>query len=259
MKGIFLILNLILTISFVNAQQTKIATIEIDNSMAVFVDRPGDLYVKLSNKLIKKFDIQGKLISELKFDDPITTFDPRDGARMFVYSNKTHRCAFFSQETKQEFLIEQQYAIDPTLVCASGDHQLWIVDRSDWSLKKVIPTQSKVIVEALIDQKQFVISPEFTFIREYQNFLFLIEKNTGILIFNSLGIQIKKIEAPEIEYLNFLGEELYFRKNNSLIFYDLFDASTREQPIDPSCQYVLITDTRTFLTYSNRIEIFENH
>ena len=76
---------------------------------------------------------------------------------------------------------------------------------------------------------------------------------------SSRNDKIKKIEAPEVEYINFLGEELYFKKNDKLIFYDLFDASTREQSVDPACHFALLTDTRTFLTYSNRVEIFENH
>lgn len=258
MKILFLIPYLLVS-TFGYTQQTKIKTLEIDEIQAAYVDRPGDLYIRQKDNLIKKFDFQGKLIKEIKFDHPITTFDPRDGARMFVYSNKSQLCSFFSQETKQEFVIEHHYAIEPTLTCSSGDHQLWILDRSDWSVKRVNPIESKVMAESNIDQKQFSIPPQFTFIREYQNFLFLIEKSTGILIFNSLGIQIKKIEAPEVEYINFLGEELYFKKSDKLIFYNLFDASTREQSVDPACHFALLTDTRTFLIYSNRVEIFENH
>lgn len=258
MKILFLIPCLLVS-TFGYTQQTKINTLEIDDIQAAYVDRPGDLYIRQNDNIIKKFDVQGILISTFRFDNPPSTFDPRDGARMFVYFTKTQRCEFFSQETKQEFIIEQHYAIDPILTCSSGDHQLWILDRSDWSIKRVNPIQSKVIAESRIDQKQFSIPPQFTFIREYQNFLFLIEKNTGILIFNSLGIQIKKIEAPEVEYINFLGEELYFKKNDKLIFYNLFDASIREQAVDPACHFALLTDTRTFLTYPDRVEIFENH
>lgn len=253
---VFIPCLLVSTIAY--SQQKKINTIEIDNIQAAYVDRPGDLYIREKDKVIKKFDVQGKLVNTFWFDNSPTTFDPRDGARMFVYFIQTQHCEFFSQETKQEFVIEQHYAIEPTLTCSSGDHQLWILDHSDWSIKRVNPIQSKVLAEGLIDQKQFSTPPQFTFMREYQNFLFLIEKNTGILIFNNLGIQIRKIEAPEVEYLNFLGEELYYKKNDKLIFYDLFDTSVREQSIDPACHFALLTDTRTFLTYPDRVEIFEN-
>ncbi len=239
------------------SQYNKIASIDITNVQSAYVDRPGDLYVLQKDNTLKKFDIHGKLVSEQTLESP-TTFDPRDGARLFMYSHPSQRFSFFSQETKQEFSVEQHYAIDPILVCSSGDNQVWVLDRSDWSLKRINPSQSKVIVEALINQKQFSKSPEFTFIREYQNFLFMIEKNSGILIFNSLGRQIKKIEATEIGYLNFLGEELYYKKNDRLLFYDLFDAFTREVPVDPACKFALLTDARKYLVYESRVDIFEN-
>lgn len=239
------------------SQSKKITSIEIASVQSAYVDRPGDLYVLQKDNALKKFDIHGKLVGEQILNSP-TTFDPRDGARLFYYSQASQRFSFFSQETRQEFSVEQHYAIDPILVCSSGDNQVWVLDRSDWSLKRINPSQSKVIVEALIDQKQFSKSPEFTFIREYQNFLFMIEKNSGILIFNSLGSQIKKIETTEIGYLNFLGEELYYKKDDRLLFYDLFDASTQEVSVDPTCKFALLTDARMYLIYENRVDIFEN-
>jgi hypothetical protein len=256
MKNVPLLLFLTLPL-YVYSQQNLITTIEISNVESVYVDRPGDLYCLLKDNTIKKFDIDGELVSEI-MPDSLTTFDPRDGSRLFIYSRSKQLFSFFTQETKQEFSVELHYAIDPIFVCSSGDNQIWVLDRSDWSLKRIHPSQSKVIVEQLIDQKQFTQTPEFTFIREYQNFLFMIEKNSGILIFNSLGKQIKKIAITEIEYLNFLGEELYYKKNDKLLFYDLFDASTREVTIDPNCRFALLTDARKYLIYKNRIDIFKN-
>jgi hypothetical protein len=247
---------LLLSSVHVISQQNKIASIEISNIHSAYVDRPGDLYLLQADNTLKKFNTHGKLESEQVLASP-TTFDPRDGSRLFIYSNSTQQFSFFTQETKQEFSVEKHYAIDPILVCSSGDNQIWVLDRSDWSLKRINPSQSKVIVEESIDQKQFTGTPEFTFIREYQNFLFMIEKNSGILIFNSLGKQIKKIRAPKIEYFNFLGEELYYKENDKLLFYDLFDASTREIAVD-RCKFALLTDARKYLIYENRVDIFEN-
>ncbi len=255
-KQITLIIFLLLS-TLVISQHNRITTIEITNVQSAYVDRPGDLYVLQKDNTLKKFDIQGTLVREQILNSP-TSFDPRDGARLFYYSQASQQFSFFSEETKQDFSIEQHYAIEPVLVCASGDHQVWILDAADWSLKRVNPSQSKVLSEALIDQSQFTKAPQFSFMREYQNFLFVLERESGILIFNSLGTQIKHIDVPEIEYINFLGEELYYKKNNRLIFYNLFDASVREIPLDPACKYTLLTDARMFLIFENRIDIFKN-
>lgn len=247
---------LFLSVSIHVHSQTLIATVEISDVRAAYVDRPGDLYIFQKNNTLKKYDTLGALVSEQRFPESPATFDPRDGARLFACFSK--KCSFFSEETKQEFHLEPHYAIDPQLVCSSGDHNFWILDRSDLSLKRINPTQSTVIADALIDQKQFAQTPEFTFMREYQNFLFIIEKKSGILIFNSLGKQIKKIPVKEVEYLNFLGEELYYKQKDKLFFYDLFDASIREIPVEPACKFLLLTDARQYLIYENKIEIFEN-
>jgi hypothetical protein len=175
---------------------------------------------------------------------------------MFIYYRNSRQCAFFSDQTRQEFLIEEHYAIEPFMVCSSGDYNIWILDQADLSIKKVNPSAKKVLAEAPINQKQFLKPAEVVSMREYQNFLFLHEKNTGILVFNSVGIQIKKLGDATVEYFNFIGEELYYKKGDRLIFYDLFDSSQREEQLTSNCPYTLHTDTRTYQvcpTYLNVI------
>jgi hypothetical protein len=239
------------------AQQEKITTINVANVEVAYVDRPGDLYLKLNDNTLLKFDTLGNLLYKKKLED-FTVFDPRDGARMFQYQKTKGVFSFYSEETSQEFHIEQQYALEPVLACASGDHNIWLLDWSDVSIKKINPAQSKVLVESLIDRKQFTKPLDIIAMREYQNFLFVHEKSSGILIFNSLGIQIKKIADKEIEWFNFLGEELYYKKKDKLIFHDLFDTSMREEPADPLCTFALLTDRRKYLIYPAKVDIFKN-
>lgn len=256
-RRVLLMTACLLTTSLCTYSQNLLSRIEIDSIQSAYVDRPGDVYVLLKNNSLTKFDQNGKFLNHQNFPEPPTLFDPRDGSRAFVYVQKLQQCSFYSEGTRQEYKIEPHYAIDPVLVCSSGDHQLWVVDRSDWSIKRINPAQSNVVAEAWIDQKQFTQAPAFIFLREYQNFLFMIEKNTGILVFNNLGTQIKKIAVTGIDYLGFLGEEVYYKKEGKLIFFDLYDGSTREIPVDPACKYVLLTDTRKFLVYGNKIEILD--
>jgi hypothetical protein len=192
------------------------------------------------------------------FEQTPTVFEPRDGARMFIYFADTKKGSFFSPETKQEFNIQNHYAIEPILATSSGDNNVWIVDKADWSVKRFDPKASKIVAEALIDKTQFEGEPKILAVREYQNFLFVLEKNTGILIFNGLGKQIKKVDGKEIPYFNFLGEELYYKKGDKLIFYDLFDGKTREENTDEKSRYTLLTDARKYVVYTDRIDVFEN-
>ena len=97
-------------------QQTLVKSIEISDVESAYVDRPGDLYI-LQKKNIKKYDIQGTLVTELKLEGKPLVFDPRDGARLFsCFDNK---CSFFTEGTKNEFTIPQEFVIEPSLICSS--------------------------------------------------------------------------------------------------------------------------------------------
>lgn len=238
--------------------QKKITVIDIQDVASAYVDRPGDLYILHMENKISKFDTLGMPVANLSFEQKPAIFEPRDGARMFIYFADTKKGSFFSPETKQEFTIQNHFAIDPILVTSSGDNHVWIVDKADWSIKRFDPKASKIIAEASIDKTQFEGEPKIITIREYQNFLFVLEKNTGILVFNGIGKQIKKIEGKKIPYFNFLGEELYYQKDNKLIFYNLFDGTSHEEAADSKACYTLLTDTRKYVVYANRIDVWEN-
>lgn len=247
---------LLLTSTHAFAQQTLVTSIKISDVQAAYIDRPGDLYILQKKNVIKKFDTQGNLISEFNFENKLSAFDPRDGARLFSCFNST--CSFFSDETKHEFVIEKEFAIEPSMICSSGDHNVWVLDKADLSLKKISPSESKVLTEVILDPDMFKKKPEILFMREYQNFLFILDKNVGIVVFNGIGKRIRVIREPNLSYFNFLGREIYFKKDGKLVFYDLFDTTTREEPIDPTCKYALISDIRTYLIYENKIDILEN-
>jgi hypothetical protein len=239
----------------VSAYTQPIASIAISDIQSAYVDRPGDLYI-LQKKNIKKYDVQGNLVTELKLESKPLVFEPRDGARSFVCFDT--KCSFFSEETKQEFTIPQEFVIEPSLICSSGDHNVWVLDKADFSLKKISPAEPKMLAEVRIDTSLFKKKPEILMMREYQNFLFILDKHVGIVVFNGIGKRIRVISEPSLTYFNFLGEELYYKKDGKLVYYDLFDTSKREEDVDPACKYVFVTDVRKYLVYENRIDILEN-
>lgn len=238
--------------------QKRITAIDIKDVASACVDRPGDLYILHTDNKVSKFDTLGMPVADMGFEKTPTVFEPRDGARMFVYFADVKQGAFFSDGTSQGFFIYDYFAMEPVFATACGDNQVWIVDKGDWSIKKLDPKAGKIIAEAPIDRAQFQDEPKITAVREYQNFLFVLDKNMGIIVFNAIGKQIKKIEGKDIPYFNFLGEELYYRKGDKLIFYDLFDGSTREENIDSTCLYTLLTDVRKYVVYKDRIDVFDN-
>ncbi len=238
--------------------QDRIQTLTVgDEVIFATVDRPGELYVVSKNGQIQRFGIDGKRLSVYKDKPAPTLFDPRDGARLFVYFRQDQHYAFLnpSFDVTASYPIDSSFVIDPWLACVSGDHNLWVIDAADKSLKKINVLSSSVDVDVKISDQHATDVSAITFMREYQGFLFLLNKEKGILIFNSMGRWLKTIERPELPYFNFLGEELYYPDADKTLLFNLFTAETRAITSKPG-RFMLLTDERIFTVDGHQIDFF---
>jgi hypothetical protein len=240
--------------------QKKIASINIgDEIIEASVDRVGDLYVVTKNGRIQKYDTNGKLLSNYKNRPIPTLFEPRDGSRLFAFFKKERKIEYLdpSFEVYTASLIDSAFVIDPWLAFSSGDHNIWILDAADKTLKKLNPRVSTLEVDVKIPENISHAFFNITGAREYQGFIFLLEEKKGIHIFNGLGRLIKTIEVPELHYFNFIGEELYYPLNDKLTFLNLFSGEQREMSLPKPFKIALLTDERIFLVYGNSVDFFE--
>jgi hypothetical protein len=257
MNRFTVILFLSLT-SGVSFAQKKITTIYVsDTVVAASVDRPGELYVVLRDGQIQKFDVQGKVLTVYRHDPVPTLFDPRDGARLFAYYRGDQHYAFLnpSLDVTASYQVDPSFVISPWLICTSGDHGLWILDQADNSLKKVNMTNNIAQVDTRIPGDVIKDASEVTFMRDYQGFLFVLDRTRGIHVFNAIGHWIRTIAAPNLPYFNFLGEELYYRNGDNLTFFNLFTTETRSSKSLPA-GLVLLTDERMYIISGTQIDFY---
>jgi hypothetical protein len=239
--------------------QEEIKSITLsDTILYTAIDRPGDFYAVTKSGQIQRFDPDGKLNRLYKGEKPPTLFDPRDGARLFAYYRHDQHYEFLnpSFKTIASYRIDSAFAIQPWLICPSGEYKLWVLDQADRRLKKIDVQASQVVVEIVVDTTLVEGVKDFTFMREYQNFVFLLNPGKGILIFNSIGKHIRTIEVERIKRFHFLGEELYFLKEGKLQFFNLFTAEMREVKTEKGFMDALLTDERIALFKPLSIYIF---
>ena len=167
-----------------------------DEVIYAAVDRPGELYIVTEREgRIRRFDMNGNPVSEYKNQPAPTLFDPRDGARLFGYFRNDQHYSFLSPsfEVTRTLPVEPSFAVEPWLVCISGDYNIWILDAGDMSLKRINTMSGSVEVEQKAADTLIRKASDITFMREYQGFLFLLHQEKGILIFNKMGRWIKTI------------------------------------------------------------------
>lgn len=240
----------------VDAQQNLIKAIELNEIKFATIDRAGDIYVLTSSTLVK-FDKNGKMLGETPVVKTVTAFDTGNGVRLLTYDRSLRQYTIFSPSPAKinEAFVDQSIAIDPVLVCSSGDYNILILDAADWSIKKADTREPRVISEFRIDSS-LTNDAVFIAMREYQSFIFLLERKTGIYVFNSIGIKIKSLDIADLSSFNFLGQELYYLKDGRIHFFDLFTAETRSEELKGSFESVLISDERLIGIRSNRLEIY---
>jgi hypothetical protein len=259
------------------AQGEKIRTIKTtDEIVQATVDRAGDFYVVLKTGEIRKYDRQGEFLSSFRHSGIPTLFDPTNATRLLVYYKETGEYAWLSPNLEAPvFLkIDPSFAIEPVLLCPSGELNLWVLDASDFSMKKIVFRKERAVnklqhqVSAAI-QRDTVITNEFivksevmtsahalTSIREYQNVLFLFDQKQGIGIYNAFGKQIRFIGAKNIRGYNFLGEELYYAEDGKIKFLDMFTGEKSELMLTHGADFVVLTDERMILIKNDQIDIY---
>lgn len=240
--------------------QKKIAGRNVSESIRyATVDRPGDLYVVTTSGQIQRFDKDGNVASVYKNNPAPTLFDPRDGSRLFAYFRSDQHFAFLdpSFEITRSQKLDPATAIDPWLMCVSGDYNFWILDAADLSLKKINASTGTVTVDVKISEVSGDSLSSYVYLREYQGFVFLHHKKKGVLVFSGLGKPLKTIGQANLTHFNFLGEEFYYHSSNAIHFFNLFTAETRQIPLTQRGQFVLLTDERLFIVNDKSIDFFE--
>src|SRR5690606_7195568 len=80
-----------------SGQPRKFRTVTVTDTIAqAFVDRTGDFYIQTVNGQIRKFDPDGNAINIYSNNVSPSLFDPRDGARLFVYFRPTQQYAYLN-------------------------------------------------------------------------------------------------------------------------------------------------------------------
>jgi len=242
-----------------HAQFKKIKSIEVTEEIITSaVDRTGDIYLITQGQILK-YDPDGILKALYKNDPLPTIFDPHDGARMFTFYRETRKHEYLnpSFDVTNAYSIDSSLVIEPWMACLSGDRNLWIMDAADGSLKKINTRNGIVEVDVKINP---TLNPSnIKFMREYQGFVFVLVDHIGIIIFNTMGKQIRLIENNHITSFNFFGEELYYLQQDKLVFFDLFSTESREIKLPSAPTSALLTDQRLFLISNKTVDIFESN
>lgn len=144
------------------------------------------------------------------------------------------------------------------LATLSSDNNLWVFDDEDFSLKKYDTKINRTILNTSLDLILDAQYYDLNFIREYQNLVFINDKNSGILVFDNLGNYKNKLPFKGLNYFNFLDNSIYFIQNGKLVLYDLYKGGRKEFPLPEgkAYNYVLLSHSMAYLAGKDFVDLY---
>ena len=265
LKHSLIFLILIAFQNLVSAQGwKKLESVTLKNSAhQVSIDRQGNLYASSLNGSIDKYNSNGVLQSHYS---PTMKSAPRiieawQGLRVFAFYKDFQEYSFFNRflgESERYSFENQQVVSYASLSTIAADNNIWVLDAQALSLKKVDTNNNEVISETNLSLVLKNKTNEFTYIREYQNLLFISDNKNGVLVFDNIGNYLETLPIFDLNFFSFKDSALISIQNGNILYFDIYTKQKKEVRLpDPSYTFVLMENKRAFLFTSTTLDIFE--
>ncbi|MBN8576636.1 MAG: hypothetical protein J0L66_06810 [Cytophagales bacterium] len=249
-----LIISFCLGVQAVSAQSdfSLLKTWKAKGTELISVDRLGNFLLIDKAGRIVRYNEEGKKIAASP-RQVATLVEPWFQPTVFVYNRKNQTYTLWDRnfETRTAYAVDAAWAIEPWLVCPTHDNRLWLLDKADWSLKKIMPGTGQVIQEFTLNLPDSNV--EFIYMREYLNFVFLLDIKNGVSIYNHLGTRIEQLAAPNLKGIYFFGDEFYILQHGTLRYFNLLTSQWREHAVPANTAQAIITDERLLTLSSNNV------
>ena len=229
-----------------------VRTIRLDQPGAASLDRRGNLYVTDRQNNLRQFGPDGQ---------PLNTYSPPlPGHVMQVEAWNTAKVLVFYDDRQQALVLDRflspisELALltyldgQARVLTLAPDDRYWLLNESDLTLRQFDSTQKRFTISTPLDLLIGRSRPDFRFLREYQNNLYLVDRVSGIYVFDNLGNYRKKIPLPGLTYAGFRGDELYYLAGSEVRFFHLYNFTERALPLPAAeVQQVLVNDEYAYL------------
>jgi hypothetical protein len=246
------------------ADWVKIKTVKLSSPiMTISLDRYNMFYIADDDGNIYKYDTTGTL--QLTYSPPkkadVTLLEAWRNVNIFVFYRSFQEFVLLDRflsptpNTKLEY-TEVGFA---RLATYSYDNNLWLIDETDFTLKKYNLSNDKVELTTSLD---LLLDPsvyDMNFIQEYQNLVFINDKNSGIIIFDNMGNYKTKIPIKGLPRIGFYNDEIYFQEGDKIRFINMYTYIERTEniPEKGNFQYILYTENLLYIFKTNSVEVYK--
>lgn len=216
---------------FLQAQTVK--QFSIPEAQLISIDQNGNLFLTDSKNNLYKYDTTGTL--------QLNYVPERMGTIHSLEASLTQQIFLFYQDLQQIVWLDRflrpisQFTIDFSLIgfarlaTPSADFKIWVIDEADFTLKKYDLELNEIIISTPLDLLLNPKSYQIIKMKEYQNRLYILDKNQGLLVFDAIGNYVETIKIPITQNISFKNENLYFIDSEGICYsYGLYSQQMQE-------------------------------
>ena len=240
--------------------------IKLPNPGVASLDRRGALYVADADNNLRQYGPEGL---------PLNTYAPaQPGHAAQVEAWNVTSTMVFNDDRQQLVLLDRFLALisevrlgdvlDGTVRVATlaPDNNIWLLDESTLTLREFDPNTLRPVQSAPLDLLIGRSRPDFRFIRQYQNNIYLVDRSTGVYVFDNLGNYRKKLPFPGLNMVGFRGDELYFLEGGAIRFFHLYSQVERRVAlpvgvVPGAVRQVLVGETYAYLFTAAGVAVYQ--
>lgn len=239
-------------------------SISISSPSTVSTDRNGHVYFLDAKRNLVKVDSSGRAA---------LTYSPAKGGRITSIDAWNPMKVLLFYEDRQEIVLLDRFlrpitstafsdydALTGSIKAAAlaSDDGFWLFNESNYTLSKLDTRLRRTVAETslnlILDKARF----DVRMLREYQNTVYLLDYNTGILVFDNLGNYKKTIPITGISQMGFRGNELYFVKDGKLNFLDIYTQKQHSIALPSTAKYTsaIVSSNRVYLFTMQQMQVY---
>jgi hypothetical protein len=245
---------------------TLVKTLVLPGTGAASLDRRGTLYLADRDNNLRQLSRDGQ---------PLNTYSPAQPGHVAVVEAWNQNSLLVFYDDRQQVLLLDRFLaplseirladyIDGTVRTATlaPDGLLWLLDESALTLREFDPQALRVVQSTPLDLIIGRSRPDFRFLRQYQNNVYLVDHTSGIFVFDNLGNYRKKLPFTGLDFITFRGDELVYLSGGLLHFFHLYNLTERTQPLPAgldgsTVRQVLLGDQLAYFITPAGISIYQ--
>lgn len=229
---------------------------------AMAIDRMSNIYLTDSKNNLHQYNATGRLMSTYSptRTGHIGNVEAWNGMKVMLFYDDQQQVILLDRFLNNISTINLRNYTDGLIKVATttADDRLWLFNESEFSLLKFDPKNSEIVsttpLNLTFDRKK----TDIRFIREYQNMVYMVDKTTGIYVFDNLGNYKKTLPFPELSIICFKGDELYFLQGGKLHFFNLYSFAERsfDVPPVPTYRQALVGEDLVYLLSDSGLDLY---